>query len=79
MTYYRGRRICWPNPDATCMEGGCIHCADQRFVSGAKIAIFVEMNPILKHRGNGAEVRTENAQAYSLDNPRIVWWGGRPV
>ena len=20
------RRICWPNPDATCLEGGCIRC-----------------------------------------------------
>lgn len=22
------RRICWPDPDATCLEGGCIHCND---------------------------------------------------
>jgi hypothetical protein len=20
------RRICWPNPDATCLNGGCVHC-----------------------------------------------------
>lgn len=19
-------KICWPDPDATCLEGGCIHC-----------------------------------------------------
>ena len=23
------RRICWP-PDATCLEGGCSYCADER-------------------------------------------------
>lgn len=21
-------RLCWPNPDAICLEGGCIHCAE---------------------------------------------------
>ena len=21
-------KICWPNPDATCLEGGCVHCQD---------------------------------------------------
>lgn len=28
-------RICWPNPDATCLEGGCIHCqhAEPRLIS----------------------------------------------
>ncbi len=25
------RRICWPEPDATCLEGGCIHCEDHPF------------------------------------------------
>jgi hypothetical protein len=79
MTYYRGRRICWPNPDATCLEGGCIHCADQAFVSGAKIMVYVEMHPTLPHRGNGKVVDSEDAQAYSLTNPRVQWWGGRPV
>jgi hypothetical protein len=22
------RKICWPNPDATCLEGGCGYCMD---------------------------------------------------
>lgn len=21
-------RMCWPNPDDVCLEGGCIHCAE---------------------------------------------------
>lgn len=21
-------RMCWPNPDNVCLEGGCIHCAE---------------------------------------------------
>lgn len=25
------RRICWPNPDAVCLEGGCIYCRDEAF------------------------------------------------
>lgn len=79
MTYYRGRRICWPEPDATCLEDGCGYCHDRPFVSGAKIALFVEMTPTVVHRGNGAVVKSEDAQAYSINNPRVQWWGGRPV
>lgn len=22
------RRICWPNPDVVCMQGGCTYCED---------------------------------------------------
>lgn len=28
---YKGikkRRICWPNPDAVCLQGGCSYCND---------------------------------------------------
>lgn len=25
------RRICWPNPDKICLQGGCIYCDDHPF------------------------------------------------
>lgn len=79
MTYYRARRICWPNPDATCLEGGCTYCADQSFVSGVKIALYIELTPTVKNRGNDEVVSSEKAQAYGVNNPSVQWWGGRPV
>lgn len=27
----RQRRICWPGPDVTCLEGGCVYCNDFGF------------------------------------------------
>jgi hypothetical protein len=27
----RRRRICWPNPDAVCLQGGCSYCNDYDF------------------------------------------------
>lgn len=26
------RKICWPDPDGVCMEGGCTYCNDGRFI-----------------------------------------------
>ena len=27
------RRICWPNPDAVCLAGGCVYCNDHLFIA----------------------------------------------
>lgn len=29
----RRRRICWPNPDEVCLQGGCLYCEDGKLVS----------------------------------------------
>lgn len=33
MTYtgIKKRRICWPNPDAVCLQGGCSYCNDEEY------------------------------------------------
>lgn len=36
------RRICWPDPDATCLEGGCLYCDEHPFRSFAEIRRYVE-------------------------------------
>jgi hypothetical protein len=49
------RRICWPNPDATCLEGGCNHCKDHLYVAVTTIQRYAESAGVLPHRGNGEE------------------------
>jgi radical SAM superfamily enzyme len=47
------RRICWPNPDATCLEGGCIHCNDARLRSINVIREYAAKAGILPNRAKG--------------------------
>jgi hypothetical protein len=42
MAVTKMRRICWPNPDATCLQGGCIHCSDHPYRSVDKIKRYAE-------------------------------------
>lgn len=41
------RRICWPNPDEVCIEGGCIYCNDKPFKSVEEIEIYAEARYML--------------------------------
>lgn len=49
------RRICWPNPDATCLHGGCIYCNHYPYRKISTIRRWVETAGILPHRGQGTE------------------------
>lgn len=49
------RRICWPDPDATCLEGGCGWCNDHRFRSFAVISRYVRQAGMLPNRGLGEQ------------------------
>lgn len=46
------RRICWPNPDATCLEGGCMYCNDYKFRSVDSIWRYCEREYIVYNRGD---------------------------
>lgn len=46
------RRICWPDPDATCIEGGCIYCNSYPFRSVEGIRRYCVRNQQLKHRAS---------------------------
>ena len=49
------RRICWPNPDATCLHGGCSYCNYSPFKTLAQIERYAHKAGVLPHRGKGYE------------------------
>lgn len=49
------RRICWPNPDATCLNGGCSHCNGHLFIAVQVIRNYAEQAGVLPHRASGEE------------------------
>lgn len=64
------RRICWPNPDATCLEGGCGHCDEQPLRSIDKIRRYAERAGELQNRYGG---KTKNAlEAFLFGESRQV-------
>jgi hypothetical protein len=38
----RKRKSCWPNPDKVCLQGGCIHCVDGKWVAEEQIRSYAE-------------------------------------
>jgi len=61
------RRICWPNPDATCLHGGCGYCNYSPFRSLAQIDRYARRAGVLPHRGKGYE-DARKALQYGLAN-----------
>lgn len=53
------RRICWPDPDATCLEGGCIHCNGHRMRSVNVIRRYAERAGVLRNRAVGEKPAIE--------------------
>lgn len=43
------RRICWPYPDLTCLEGGCGYCNGYRFRNVESIRKAVERGEVHSH------------------------------
>lgn len=67
MTVITKRRICWPTPDATCLEGGCIHCDESPFRTLREIHAYAETAGVLPNRGIG-EKHALAALEWGLDN-----------
>lgn len=61
------RRICWPAPDATCLEGGCIYCNDNPFRAVSTIERYARSVSMLPNRGVG-EKDAMDAFAYGKFN-----------
>jgi hypothetical protein len=56
LTYQIGeRRICWPNPDATCLHGGCMYCDGHPFRKLSTIERYARRVGVLPHRGKGED------------------------
>jgi len=49
------RRICWPDPDATCLQGGCGYCNLSPYRSLTTIRAYARTAGVLRHRGRGQE------------------------
>jgi hypothetical protein len=49
------RRICWPTPDATCLNGGCIWCDESPFRTLTTIERYARKAGVLPHRGHGED------------------------
>ena len=47
------RRICWPYPDATCLEGGCLYCNEYPFRTVSSIEKYVSEVDDLPNRAVG--------------------------
>jgi hypothetical protein len=52
------RKICWPKPDATCLEGGCIHCDSGAWKNLRTIENYAYRVGIVQNRGSGQQAAT---------------------
>jgi len=50
--------ICWPDPDATCLEGGCVHCEAGEDVPEPVVAAWASQAGQVRNRCGG---RTQDA------------------
>lgn len=53
------RCICWPDPDATCLQGGCSYCDAGEFRSITEIREYTARAGTLPHRCSGEQDATE--------------------
>jgi hypothetical protein len=60
------RRICWPDPDATCLNGGCGWCNTEPFRKLTTIERWASKAGTIPHRGVGADDALHAFQ-YGLD------------
>lgn len=56
------RRICWPNPDSVCLQGGCTHCNDKPFRDLEQIRRYAEANGMAESYRYGCVLRRGNAE-----------------
>lgn len=65
MTKYVGRKrwICWPDPDAVCLEGGCGHCVDHELVALSRVAAYARAHGLVEHFVYGALRRAREVRS----------------
>lgn len=61
------RRICWPRPDATCLEGGCTHCNGHPFRSVSDIRAYAEQAGEVPNREGGRSKPATQAFKWGLE------------
>jgi hypothetical protein len=70
------RKICWPDPDCTCLEQGCGYCASSKITkTKTQLLTYVDEHPELTHRGTGAKLyNSYNALVYGIEHNRLGLW-----
>jgi hypothetical protein len=48
MSWVEMRKICWPKPDAVCMQGGCGYCNDYPYRGLGTIERYARENGLIK-------------------------------
>lgn len=41
------KKICWPNPDVVCLQGGCVHCSYGEWVKVTTILAYAKKDEAL--------------------------------
>lgn len=71
------RRICWPEPDATCLEGGCGYCNLSRFRSVNTIRRYAQKAGEVPNRYGDTVKQAIDAfnwgQRHNFANADIEW------
>lgn len=62
------RKICWPNPDRICFEGGCLYCKDSRWIKVDTMLRYISK----KDRQEGGKL-WDRAYRYGEHSPRVEW------
>jgi len=62
----RAWRICWPDPDATCLEGGCVHCDGCPPRPVREILAYVRRVDTVPNRCGGGTRRAIDAFNYGM-------------
>lgn len=68
------RRICWPEFDATCLEGGCIHCDDHPYRSMTTIERAARAMGTTKNRYGDEVVDAVAAYEYGRTHIPPSWF-----
>lgn len=56
------RRICWPNPDAVCLQGGCGYCNEKPFQPLDKILRYAQRHGLPESYRYGCALRRGNVE-----------------
>ncbi|QOP65418.1 hypothetical protein SEA_ROYALG_87 [Gordonia phage RoyalG] len=61
------RRICWPNPDAVCLEGGCGYCNMSPYRDIEEIEAYARAAGDVGNRGNNKLKPSWQAYTWGLE------------
>lgn len=71
------RKICWPNPDATCLEGGCSWCEiDGEIKTEKQLVEYINNVVEVQNRGNSNYVNSKEALEWGIRHNRNNIWKG---